>query len=76
MSISPNVGAISSFLSRTFSAKHLQGFRKEFGEFLRSLPKIGDDIYRLAKRSEESFKAFMTPGMLFEAFNFSTILAP
>ncbi len=70
MSISPNVGAISSFLSRTFSAKHLQGFRKEFGEFLRSLPKIGDDIYRLAKRSEESFKAFMTPGMLFEAFNF------
>lgn len=70
MSISHNVGALSSFLSRTFSAKYLQGFRKEFGEFLRSLPKIGDDIYQLAKRSEESFKTFVTPGMLFEAFNF------
>ena len=70
MSISHNVGALSSFLSRTFSAKYLQGFRKEFGEFLKSVPKIGDDIYQLAKRSEESFKTFVTPGMLFEAFNF------
>ncbi len=70
MSISPNVGALSSFLSRTFSARYLQGFRKEFGEFLKSLPKIGEDMYHLAKRSEESFKTFVTPGMLFEAFNF------
>ena len=70
MSISANVGALSSFLSRTFSAKYLQGFRKDFGEFLRSLPKIGDEMYQLAKRSEESFKTFVTPGMLFEAFNF------
>ncbi|MCG6893049.1 MAG: 1-deoxy-D-xylulose-5-phosphate synthase [Desulfobacteraceae bacterium] len=70
MSIAPNVGALSSFLSRTFSAKRLQEWRKEFGAFLRSLPKIGDDVYQLAKRSEESFKSFVTPGMLFEAFNF------
>jgi len=70
MSISHNVGALSSFLSRTFSARYLQGFRKEFGDFLKSLPRIGDDIYKLAKRSEESFKTFVTPGMLFEAFNF------
>jgi 1-deoxy-D-xylulose-5-phosphate synthase len=70
MSIAPNVGALSSFLSRTFSGKRLQEWRKEFGEFLRSLPKIGDDMYQLAKRSEESFKTFVTPGMLFEAFNF------
>jgi 1-deoxy-D-xylulose-5-phosphate synthase len=70
MSISRNVGALSSFLSRTFSAKRLQEARKELGEFLKSLPKIGDDIYQFAKRTEESFKAFTTPGMLFEAFNF------
>ncbi|MFO7667278.1 MAG: 1-deoxy-D-xylulose-5-phosphate synthase [Desulfobacterales bacterium] len=70
MSIAQNVGALSSFLSRKFSAKYLQDLRKEFGEFLKSLPKIGDDIYKFAKRSEESFKAFVTPGMLFEAFNF------
>jgi len=70
MSISQNVGALSSFLSRTFSARKLQGLRKDLGAFLKSLPKIGDDVYQIAKRSEESFKTFVTPGMLFEAFNF------
>ena len=70
MSISRNVGALSSFLSRKLSGKRLQEARKELGEFLKSLPKIGDDIYQFAKRTEESFKTFTTPGMLFEAFNF------
>ena len=70
MSISHNVGALSSFLSRTLSGKRLQEARKEFGEFLKSLPKIGGDVYQWAKRTEESLKTFTTPGMLFEAFNF------
>jgi len=70
MSIAHNVGAVSSLLSRTFSAKYLQDFKKEVGDFLKSLPKFGDDIYQFAKRSKESFKTFITPGMLFEAFNF------
>lgn len=70
MSISENVGALSSFLSRTFTQKRLLEFRKTFGDFLKALPGIGDDIYQIAKRSEESFKTFVTPGMLFEAFNF------
>jgi 1-deoxy-D-xylulose-5-phosphate synthase len=52
------------------SARKLQGWRKDLGVFLKSLPKIGDDMYQIAKRSEESFKTFVTPGMLFEAFNF------
>jgi len=65
MSISKNVGALSSLLSRTFS-----DWRKEFGVFLKSLPRFGDGIYQFAKRSEDSFKTFVTPGMLFEAFNF------
>ena len=70
MSINRNVGAISSLLSRTFSAIRIQTMRKNFGEFLRKLPRIGDNMYHWAKRSEESFKTFVTPGMLFEAFNF------
>ncbi len=70
MSISQNVGALSSLLSRTLSATRLQNWRKEFGEFLRSVPGIGDNIYNWAKRSEDSLKALITPGMLFEAFNF------
>ncbi|MBF0573009.1 MAG: 1-deoxy-D-xylulose-5-phosphate synthase [Desulfamplus sp.] len=70
MSIAPNVGALSSFLSRTLSSNYLQNMKKDFGAFLKSLPGIGDDIYRIAKKSEDSFKTFVTPGMLFEAFNF------
>ncbi|HMA85562.1 MAG TPA: 1-deoxy-D-xylulose-5-phosphate synthase [Desulfosalsimonadaceae bacterium] len=70
MSISKNVGALSSLLSRTFSVKYLQDLRKEVGELLRSLPGIGNDAYQFAKRAEESVKAFVTPGILFEAFNF------
>jgi 1-deoxy-D-xylulose-5-phosphate synthase len=70
LSIGPNVGALSSLLSRTFSAKRIQDQKKKMGEFLRNLPKIGQDAYHYAKRAEESFKAFVTPGMLFEAFNF------
>jgi len=70
MSISRNVGAISSLMSRTFSAKYFQERRREFGDLLRSLPRIGMDAYRFAKRVEESFKTLVTPGMLFEAFNF------
>jgi 1-deoxy-D-xylulose-5-phosphate synthase len=70
MSIARNVGAISSLLSRTFSAKYMQDFKKELGDFLKSLPKIGGDVYQFAKRSEESLKNLITPGILFEAFNF------
>jgi len=71
MSIARNVGVVSSFLSRKLSARHFVALREELKEFFRSLPKVGDDVYNLAKRTEESFKAFVTPGMLFEAFNFN-----
>jgi 1-deoxy-D-xylulose-5-phosphate synthase len=71
MSIARNVGVLSSFLSRKLSAKYFVALREELKEFLRSLPKFGTDAYNLAKRTEESFKAFITPGMLFEAFNFN-----
>jgi len=70
MSISHNVGALSSILSRAFSKKSLQSLKKNIGDLLKSVPKIGDDIYQLARRSEEAFKSFVTPGMLFEAFGF------
>jgi len=70
LSIAPNVGALSSLLSRTFSAKRVQELKKDMGELLRSLPKIGQDAYHYAKRAEDSFKALVTPGMLFEAFDF------
>jgi 1-deoxy-D-xylulose-5-phosphate synthase len=68
MSIAPNVGALSSILSRAFSKKRMQAYVREVGKLIKSLPGIGDDAYHFAKRSKASFKTFITPGMLFEAF--------
>ncbi len=70
MSISPNVGALSSFLSRKMTSERFIRFKKETENLLGYVPGIGRDLVNLAKRAEESFKSFMTPGMLFEGFGF------
>ncbi|MFH1059580.1 MAG: 1-deoxy-D-xylulose-5-phosphate synthase [Pseudomonadota bacterium] len=71
MSIARNVGALSRFMSRAISGKAYLTFRKDLERWLKGLPGIGRDLLDLARRSEESFKAFSTPGMLFEAFRFN-----
>ncbi len=73
MSISPNVGALSRFLSRTLSRKWVRRTRKDVLKLLRSIPRIGNDLATYAIRGEWSFKSFFTPGMLFEAFRFNYI---
>lgn len=70
MSISPNVGALSSFLSRKMTSDAFIRFKKETEHLLGYVPGIGRDLVNLAKRAEESLKSFMTPGMLFEGFGF------
>lgn len=70
MSISPNVGALSSFLSRKMSSDLFLRFKKETENILNYVPGFGKDLVSLAKRAEESLKGFITPGMLFEAFGF------
>lgn len=73
MSISPNVGALSSFLSRKLTSRFFTRFKKETENFLNSVPRFGKDLVQLAKRTEDTFKAFITPGMLFEAFGIDYI---
>ncbi len=73
MSISKNVGALSSFLSRKLSSKWILRFKKEVETYLRHIPRIGEDLLNYARKSEESLKGFFTPGILFEAFKFNYI---
>lgn len=73
MSIAPNVGALSLFMSRTTSGKTYQVFRRELARLLKSLPAIGDDLLSFARRTEESIKTLATPGSLFEAFKFNYV---
>jgi len=70
MSISPNVGALSSFLSRKMTSEIFLRFKKETENVLNHVPKFGKDLLNLARRAEDSLKGFLTPGMLFEAFGF------
>ncbi len=73
MSISPNVGAFSSFLSRKMAGRRFVYFRRELHNFLKSIPGVGENILSLVRKSEDSFITFFTPGMLFEAFRFTYI---
>lgn len=71
MSISKNVGALSSFLSRNLSKRWLLRFKKEGETLLKHFPLVGGDIADYMRRMESSFKSFFTPGMLFEALRFN-----
>ena len=73
MSISPNVGALSSFLSRKMTGKRFVNLKKDLENFIRSLPGVGENILNLVRKSEDSFITFFTPGMMFEAFKFKYI---
>jgi len=69
MSISHNVGALSSFLSRKLTSRTFRRFKKEIERFLSSLPG-GENFIHIVKRSEDSLKTLFTPGMLFLALKF------
>jgi len=66
MSISPNVGALSSYLNRLMTGQFVNRFRRDMANFLQTLPGIGKSVLRFAKQAEESLKGFLMPGLLFE----------
>jgi 1-deoxy-D-xylulose-5-phosphate synthase len=70
MSISANVGAFSSFISRKMTGRRFLNLKRDLENFLKSVPGLGDNILGLIKKSEDSLMTFFTPGMLFEAFKF------
>ncbi len=72
MSISANVGALSSFLSRKLSSKTMRRLKDQIEDGLK-LCSVGENILSVLRKSEESLKVFFTPGMLFEAMKFEYI---
>ncbi|GFE60967.1 1-deoxy-D-xylulose-5-phosphate synthase [Geobacter sp. AOG2] len=72
MSIAENVGALSTFLSRTASSEFVHRFKKNTESFLKRID-VGKGVLHIARKMEESFKGLFTPGMLFEAFGFNYI---
>jgi len=67
MSISPNVGAMSKYLSSIWSGKIYSSLRSGSKNVLKRIP----SAWELARRAEEHVKGMVTPGTLFEELGFS-----
>ena len=73
MSISPNVGAMSSYLNRIMTGQTVTKLKSEFKHFLKTIPSIGDQMVRFTRQLEESLKALIVPGALFEELGFNYV---
>lgn len=73
LSISPNVGALSSYLNRIMTGHTVTKLKSDFKSFLKSIPAIGESMFRFTKQVEESLKAFVVPGILFEELGFTYV---
>lgn len=71
MSISPNVGAISAYLSKVLTSTFYKKFKKETKAILEGIPKIGGAVAKIAEKAEGSMKGFFLPGGLFEDMGFN-----
>jgi 1-deoxy-D-xylulose-5-phosphate synthase len=70
MSISTNVGALSTYLTRLISAPVYRRFETDVWELLGKVPSVGFKARGLARRIKESLKSLMVPGILFEELGF------
>jgi len=73
MSISPNVGALSSYLNRLMTGSALTKLRINTKNFLKNIPGIGKYVVRFIHQIEESWKTFFVPGALFEEMGFTYV---
>ncbi len=71
MSISPNVGAISTMLGRIVASPRANALREGVKSVTLKLGEVfGDRVVDFAKNVEESVKNLWSPGMLFEELGF------
>lgn len=73
LSISPNVGALSSYLNRIMTAQRVTKFRSDLKMLLRSIPFVGQQMVNFSRQLEEAFKSFLVPGVLFEELGFTYV---
>lgn len=70
LSISPNVGALSAYLSRIITGQFYNRFVNEMTAFIQTIPGIGKSVLRVVKQSEEFLKRLLVPGLIFEELGF------
>jgi 1-deoxy-D-xylulose-5-phosphate synthase len=70
MSISKNIGALSSYLNRIMTGEFVSNLREKVKSSIKNLPALGDKVYKAARLLEETVKGIITPGLLFEELGF------
>jgi 1-deoxy-D-xylulose-5-phosphate synthase len=70
MSISPNVGAMSSYLTKVISDPRYNKLKKDLWEFTGRMKNLGQGIRTVAGRLEEGIKGALLPGRVFEDLGF------
>ena len=70
MSISKNVGAMSTYLTRLISAPVYRRFEADVWELMGKVPTVGGKARGVARRIKESLKNLVIPGVLFEELGF------
>lgn len=73
MSISKNVGAMSSYLNRLRTDPSYSRTKEEVEGILSRIPGIGPNIARAAGRFKDTVKYLMVPGIWFEELGFTYI---
>ncbi len=66
MSISPNVGGMSSYLSALRTAEAYTGMKMNVTKTLKKIPKVGTALVDTVRKTKSSIKQMIIPGMLFE----------
>ncbi len=73
MSISENVGALSSYLSRISGTKLYQDIRDRIDQTVKQVPKVGSRLMDLIERAKKSVKAAVLQENLFSDLGFEYI---
>lgn len=75
MSISHNVGGLSTYLSKIRTEPAYLNFRDDIENIVKRIPAIGNNLFRSTEKLKESLKYLLIQGMFFEELGF-TYLGP
>ena len=66
MSISPNVGALSKYLTYLVSGQHYLRIKDHAKSILKSIPAVGTSMIKAGRAFEDAIKKVFFPGLVFE----------
>ena len=75
MSISPNVGGMSEYLSKVRTSSAYTDLKMGVSAALEKIPRVGDRMVNAIRHAKSGIKQLVIPGMLFEDMGF-TYLGP